>query len=50
MVWNGARPSFWCKSGNEEMTTSVTAGKIYVTVFLEFKTFKQFSEFLAWET
>ena len=34
----------------EEMTTDVTAGKIYVTAFLDFKTFKQFSEFLAWET
>ena len=34
----------------EEMTTSVTAGKIYVTAFLDFKTFKQFSESLAWET
>lgn len=34
----------------EEMTTGVTAGKIYVTAFLDFKTFKQFSESLAWET
>ncbi len=34
----------------EEMTTEVTAGKIYVTAFLDFKTFKQFSESLAWET
>ena len=34
----------------EEMTTSVTAGKIYVTAFLDFKTFKKFSEALAWET
>lgn len=34
----------------EEMTTSVTAGKIYVTAFLDFKTFKKFSELLAWET
>lgn len=34
----------------EEMTASVTAGKIYVTAFLEFKTFKKFSEYLAWET
>ena len=34
----------------EEMTTSVTAGKIYVTAFLDFKTFKKFSETLAWET
>ena len=34
----------------EEMTTSVTAGKIYVTAFLDFKTFKKFSERLAWET
>ena len=34
----------------EEMTTDVTAGKIYVTAFLDFKTFKQFSESLAWET
>lgn len=34
----------------EEMTTSVVAGKIYVTAFLDFKTFKRFSESLAWET
>lgn len=34
----------------EEMTTSVVAGKIYVTAFLDFKTFKKFSETLAWET
>ena len=34
----------------EEMTTGVKAGKIYVTAFLDFKTFKQFSESLAWET
>ncbi|WP_455611524.1 BsuBI/PstI family type II restriction endonuclease [Cloacibacillus porcorum] len=34
----------------EEMTSSVMAGKIYVTAFLDFKTFKKFSEALAWET
>lgn len=34
----------------EEMTTNVTAGKIYVTAFLDFKTFKKFSSLLAWET
>jgi hypothetical protein len=34
----------------EEMTAGVTSGKIYVTAFLNFKTFKQFSETLAWET
>lgn len=34
----------------EEMTANVTAGKIYVTAFLDFKTFKRFSESLAWET
>ncbi len=34
----------------EEMTVDVKAGKIYVTAFLDFKTFKQFSEALAWET
>ena len=34
----------------EEMTANVTAGKIYVTAFLDFKTFKQFSASLAWET
>ena len=32
------------------MTASVTAGKVYVTAFLDFKTFKKFSEDLAWET
>lgn len=34
----------------EEMTVFVAAGKIYVTAFLDFKTFKKFSETLAWET
>ncbi len=34
----------------EEMTADVSAGKIYVTAFLDFKTFKKFSENLAWET
>lgn len=34
----------------EEMTENVSAGKIYVTAFLDFKTFKEFSESLAWET
>ena len=34
----------------EEMTQGVTSGKIYVTAFLDFKTFKKFSESLAWET
>lgn len=28
----------------EEMTEGVTVGKIYVTAFLDFKTFKKFSE------
>ena len=34
----------------EEMTQCVTAGKIYVTAFLDFKTFKRFADSLAWET
>lgn len=34
----------------EEMTARVKSGKIYVTAFLDFKTFKKFSETLAWET
>ncbi|MBQ9717384.1 MAG: restriction endonuclease [Clostridia bacterium] len=34
----------------EEMTSSVSVGKIYVTAFPDFKTFKKFSETLAWET
>jgi len=33
-----------------EMTKSVAAGKIFVTAFLDFKTYKRFSENLAWET
>ena len=33
-----------------EMTKDVTAGKIFVTDFLDFKTYKRFSENLAWET
>ena len=34
----------------EAMTENVTAGKIFVTAFMDFKTFKSFSESLAWET
>lgn len=33
-----------------EMTKNVTVGKIFVTAFLDFKTYKRFSETLAWET
>lgn len=33
-----------------EMTENVKAGKIFVTAFLDFSTFKKFSESLAWET
>ena len=33
-----------------EMTDEVKAGKIFVTAFLDFKTYKKFSEQLAWET
>ena len=32
------------------MTQHVTAGKIFVTAFLDFKTYKKFSVELAWET
>ena len=34
----------------EELTKNVVAGKIYVTAFLDFKTYKKFAEELAWET
>ena len=34
----------------EEMTKDVMAGKIFVTAFLDFKTYKKFAEELAWET
>ncbi len=33
-----------------QMTKHVKAGKIFVTAFLDFATFKKFSEQLAWET
>lgn len=33
-----------------EMTQGVTAGKIFVTAFFDFKTYKKFSDELAWET
>ena len=33
-----------------DMTKNVTAGKIYVTAFLDFGTYRKFSESLAWET
>lgn len=34
----------------KDMTKDVVAGKIFITAFLDFKTFKKFSEILAWET
>ena len=34
----------------ESMTANVSAGKIFVTAFLDFASFKKFSEQLAWET
>ena len=34
----------------ENMTKDVTAGKIYVTAFPDFSTYKKFSEKIAWET
>ena len=34
----------------QEMTKKAKAGKIFVTAFLDFSTFKKFSESLAWET
>jgi hypothetical protein len=33
-----------------QMTHSVKSGKVFVTAFLDFKTYKKFSESLAWET
>lgn len=34
----------------KQMTNNVTAGMIFITAFLDFKTYKKFSENLAWET
>jgi len=34
----------------QEMTQNVPAGKVFITAFLDFKTFKRFSESIAWET
>lgn len=34
----------------QEMTKDVNAGKIFVTAFLDFNTYKRFSKDLAWET
>lgn len=33
-----------------EMTKNVKAGKVFVTAFLDFSTYKKFAESLAWET
>lgn len=33
-----------------EMTKDVTAGKIFVTAFLDFGTYKKFADSLAWDT
>lgn len=32
------------------MTENVSSGKIFVTAFLDFKTYKKFLDQLAWET
>lgn len=34
----------------ETMTKNITAGRVYVTAFLDFATFEKFSDQLAWET
>ena len=34
----------------QELTKNVKSGKIFVTAFFDFKTFKKFSESLAWDT
>lgn len=34
----------------EDMTSGVHTGKVYITAFLDFKTYKVFSDKLAWET
>lgn len=34
----------------KKITKEVTAGKIFITAFLDFKTYKRFSDKLAWET
>lgn len=34
----------------ETMTKNVSSGKIYISAFLDFSTFKKFSDQLAWET
>ena len=34
----------------EALTKNVSAGKIYISAFLDFSTFKKFSDQLAWET
>ena len=34
----------------EAMTGNVSSGKIYISAFLDFSTFKKFSDQLAWET
>lgn len=34
----------------DELTKDVSAGKVFVTAFLDFKCYKKFSEDLAWET
>ena len=34
----------------EELTKKVIAGKVYITAFLDFKTYKKFADDLAWET
>ena len=34
----------------EKLTAKVKAGKVYITAFLDFKTYKKFADDLAWDT
>lgn len=34
----------------EDLTKNVTAGKVYITAFLDFKMYKKFADDLAWDT
>lgn len=34
----------------KEMTKEVASGKIFITAFLDFKTYKRFASNLAWDT
>ena len=48
--WSNKNNPLWIQNVFWNYRKDVTAGKIFVTVFLDFKTYKKLSEELTWDT